>query len=159
MKKLVVIAALVILAGDSFAQDGSDMLYVKTKKLDKSYTGRFAQLDFYNQSSGLNHVRDTVLITVNGVELPFVEHREDDRLNNWFYRQYLQAVDGGSGNAIRMVRCRIDAVTKDSVQVTAYFDFYTQKNALIAGKSIQQQYWFSRGMISEVMIKVDKADM
>ena len=70
-----------------------------------------------------------------------------------FYSQYLESVANSDGYAIRLEKTRIDAVTEDSIQVTNYFSFYSKGNVLAAGKSLQQQYWFSKKMINRVLVK------
>src|ERR1700690_3982461 len=92
MKIIITILAIVFISVTCLAQDGSDMRYIPIKKIDKSFIGKFAHLDFYNNSY-YGAKLDTVLIIVDSKPIRFIEHRVDDGLNQWFSQQYLFSLD------------------------------------------------------------------
>lgn len=136
------------------AQDGSDMLYVKPVKLNTSHVGKRAHLDFGTDWWKQRHV-DTVLLEVDTFSFLFTEHREDDGFNNWFNRQYLETYDVGKRLTIRLAYSRIDSVTKDSLLVTDYFEYYDGQNKLVPAKSTAQAHWYPKSELAMVLIKND----
>lgn len=135
-----------------YAQDGSDMRYIPIKKLNRSFIGKFAHIDFYRNSFGGLNV-DTVIIKIDNIPVKFIEHRIDDGLNNWFSEQYLKSVDILQGLTIRINKCKIDSISRDSILVTNYYDYYDSNNNLLPQKSSQEKYWFKKAIIIEVLIK------
>jgi len=157
MKNLLIIIAVFILRLNSFGQENNaDNIYVKSKKLDKTFNGRFVHIEFTKNTKGLP---DTITLTVNNIPMLFEGRRVPNEQGRLFYGQYLQSEGEMGGYTLRLVKSRIDDVTNDSIQVTSYFDFYTKTGALAAGKSIQQQYWFSRKNINGLLLLVNKTDM
>ena len=153
MKKTAIILIAVICVAQSFGQfDRQDMVSLKTKKVDASYIGKLVRLDFLKNTTGVN---DTVVLVINNNPVQFINKQADNVQSN-FYSQYLESVANSDGYAIRLEKTRIDAVTEDSIQVTNYFSFYSKGNVLAAGKSLQQQYWFSKKMINRVLVKEGK---
>src|SRR5690349_6649548 len=132
------------------AQDGSDILYVKTNKLNDSYLGDFVHLDF-NHRSFLDRQIDTVIIVIDSKPIKFIEHRKDDGLNNWFAQQYLESVEKIDWHTLRITKSRLDKITKDSLFVTNYLDFYTGETVIPEkGREICAQY--SKKMIAEILV-------
>lgn len=157
MKNVVFFVFVWFCAVNCLAQDASiDAKYIKSKKLDKSYTGSLVQIIFAKQPAGMG---DTVLLSINNSLVPFVGHMGSGEQAGLFYAQYWQSAVDVSGFKLRLVQNRIDAVTSDSIQVTSYFDRYYNNGALAAGKSIQQQYWFGRKAITGLLLKVNNGGL
>ena len=135
-----------------FGQDGSDMRYIPIKKLGKSFIGQFAHLDFYSRSYK-DLKPDSIVINIDDRPTKFIEHREDDGLNNWFSQQYLLSLDTLNGYIIKIVKCKIDSIANDSIQVTNYLEYYDSYNNLLTDKSRKLTYWFKKEIINEVLIK------
>lgn len=133
------------------AQDGSDIIYGKIDQLDSIFIGDYAHLDFHRRSFFGRDI-DTVTIDLDGKPIRFVEHRKDNGYNNWFNEQYLETVDKVNGQSIRIVKCRLDSISADSVYVTNYLEFYDNSNLI--GKSRQIKSVFPREIIAEVLISV-----
>ncbi len=153
MKKVVVIIIVLHFAMNSLGQDANiDARYLKSKKLDKSYIGSFVHLLFAKYPAGMG---DTVLLAINNTQVQFVGHVYSGEQGGLFYAQYWQSVGDVAGHKLRLVQNRIDAITSDSILVTSYFDSYAKSGALAAGKSIQQQYWYSRKAIPGLLVKVN----
>ena len=158
MNPMITLFLLLILNLTSFAQDGSDIFYTPIKALNSSYIGKFAHIDFYRESffpfarDGERAI-DTVTINIDDKPIKFIEVRKDDGYNNWFSRQYLESVEGFDGQKIRISKCKIDDVTKDSIMVTLYIEYYDSQNKLLADKSKQQASSFKKEIISEVLIQ------
>src|SRR5215204_6326672 len=99
MRHVFLICFLLLSGTFAFGQDGSDMNYLKPEKLNGSHVGRRLHLDFYRESSGWGYRFgkdrnvDKVFLEINGKQLDFNEHREDDGFNNWFSEQYLESSD------------------------------------------------------------------
>ncbi len=93
---------------------------------------------------------------VNNIPVKFKEHRQDDGLNNWFAEQYLESLAPVNGMKLRINACRIDKITKDSILVTNYFNYYSTDDTRIPGKSFTQENWFSKKIIAEVLITNEK---
>jgi hypothetical protein len=128
------------------------MRYIPIQKLDKSFIGQFAHLDFYNRSFwGLK--LDTVIINIDNTPIKFIEHRQDNGFNSWFSQQYLSSLDTLDGYAIKIVKCKIDSIKTDSILLTNFLEYYDTNNKLQPNKSRQQAYWFKKEIIKEVLIK------
>ncbi len=138
------------------AQSGRDMLFAKTKKVDQSFKGKLVHLEFYKNAAG---VGDTLALAVNGKQLHFYANKLGSGGEGLFYRHYFESAEYVDGYKLRLVKFKIDEVTGDSLTVTCFFDFYGTNAALAAGKSIQQQYQFSRKAVSGVMVKQENAGM
>jgi hypothetical protein len=132
-------------------QDGSDMYYIKTDRLDSSFTGKFAHLDFYKRSFRGRSI-DTVVIDIDNKPVKFAEHREDNGYDNWFARQYLESVSITGDVKIRMTKWLITAVTEDSIGVTGFFEYYNSQNKPVPGRSFKKDLWFKKEQIIEVLI-------
>jgi hypothetical protein len=134
-------------------QDGSDILYKKVDWLDESYLGDFVHLDFYNRSfRGI--AIDTIAIVVDGKLTMFVEHRKDNGFNNWFDRQYLESLEMTDGITIRVVKCRLDKITTDSVFVTSFLEYY-KNDKLLPERSKEIASEFPKTIIAEVLVSAD----
>jgi hypothetical protein len=154
MKQLTVFVFFVFSAMYAFGQDdGTDILFVKTKELDKLYIGKFAHLDYNKTSTGQN---DTVMLMVNNTLVPFVSHKAANGREGLFYGQYSESAGYVDGYRVRLVKSRIDGVTGRHIMLTNYFDFYSKNNALMAGKSVTKQYQVSKKDVSQLLVKVDK---
>ena len=154
MKTKVTLAIFIFMlaAINCIAQDGSDMRYISPKKLNKSFIGQFAHIDFYNNSHfGLK--LDTISISIGEKPIKFIEHRVDDGFNSWFAEQYLYSLDTLEGCFIKIVKCKIDSIKTDSILVTNYLEFYDANNLEIVKKTQQQKDWFKKGIIFMVLIK------
>ena len=109
------------------AQDGSDIWYVDENEIDSSLIGRFIQVDFYNKSFGSNKFKsvepDTVQINfIDKAE--FVELRNDDYFNNWFFEQYLESTNV-EGKKLRIQKMKLLSFSKDSLLVKLFGHYYT----------------------------------
>lgn len=133
------------------AQDGSDIWYQETEKLDTSYIGVYVHLDFYRISS-FGRQKDTVTIDIDGQKLKFVEHRVDDGYNNWFNAQYLESVDKIDGLTLRIVKFRLDSLTEDTLYLTNYLAYYDDSGKVTPKKSAQIKNSFPKNIIVEVLI-------
>lgn len=138
------------------AQSGRDMLFAKTKKVDQSFTGKLVHLEFYKNAAGTG---DTLALTVNGNQLHFYANKLGSGTDGLFYRHYFESAEYVDGYKLRLVKSAIDAVTADSLIVTCFFDLYGTNAALAAGKSVQQQYRFSRKAVSGVLVKQENTGL
>ena len=134
-------------------QDGSDILYGKVDRLDESYLGDFVHLDFYNRSFRAMAI-DTISIVVEGKLIKFVEHRKDNGFNNWFDRQYLESLEKTDGLTIKVVKCRLDKMTTDSVFVTSFLEYFKDEK-LLPHRSNEIANEFPRTIIAEVLVSED----
>ncbi|ULQ57136.1 hypothetical protein KJS94_02855 [Flavihumibacter rivuli] len=138
----------------SFSQDGSDIRYVKTVDLNETHVGPKVQFDFYNRSFGGIKI-DTVLIAVTDKSIKFVEHRDDDGFNNWFYRQYLESIDSIGNFKLRLIYSKIKALTRDEIRVINYFNLYDKNNEPLFDTPFTKQNSYRRKSIVEVLITGD----
>jgi hypothetical protein len=154
MNSIFTVFLLLIINLTTFAQDGSDISYVPIKELNRSHIGKFVHIDFYRRSFGPDGIRvvDTVIIKIDDKPIKFIEVRTDDGYTNSFSRQYLESVESFDGQTIRISKCRIDDVTKDSISVTLYIEYYDSQKKLLAKKSKQQASSCAKEIISEVLI-------
>ena len=135
----------------SFSQDGSDIRYIKTSDLNETHVGPKVQLDFYNRSFGGLKV-DTILMAVTDKSIKFVEHREDDGYNNWFFRQYLESLDSIGNFKLRLIYSKIFALTRDEIRVTNYFNLYDNNNQALFDTPFTSKTSYSRKSIVEVLV-------
>jgi hypothetical protein len=128
-------------------------LYGKVDRLDESYLGDFVHLDFYNRSfRGISI--DTISILVEGKLIEFIEHRKDNGFNNWFDGQYLESLEKPDGLTIRVVKCRLDKITTDSVFVTSFLEYH-EDDKLLPERSKEIANEFSKTIIAEVLVSAD----
>ena len=155
MGKLLFSVVFIIGALCCLGQDEpQDVLYVKAKKLDKSYVGRFVQFEFNNQGN------DTIVLTVNNSPVQFVARKLANGRGASFYSQYLESTSNVDVYyTVRLVKSRVDEVAGDYILLTNYFDYYAKGNVLAAGKSLQVPYRVNKSMLKQVVVKVDRADM
>lgn len=136
----------------SYGQDGSDIRYFKTYRVDSSLVGQYVHFDFFNRSyHGLRI--DTVTISIHSRPIKFFEVRKDDGYNNWFSQQSLQSVYRIDGQTIKISKFKLDSITATKFMVTMFVDFYNADSKLIDGKSQQIQYWFDKKDVIEVLVK------
>ena len=91
MKKLILVTLITIPFLLSFIyQDGSNIAYLDTEKIDDSFKGQLCHIDFGKISFGGQKV-DTIEINVSGQRIRFYEHRVDNGYNNWFNEQTKRA--------------------------------------------------------------------
>jgi hypothetical protein len=150
---LLICSTLVISWTISWGQDGSDILYGKISQLDNSYIGDFVHLDFYRLSRYDRNI-DTVDIIIDSIKMKFVERRSDNGFNNWFNDQYLESVDKPEGVTIRVVKARLDKITKNSIFVTNYLEYY-RDNQIIPDRSKQVTSEFPRNIIVQVLVSAE----
>ena len=136
----------------SSAQDGSDIWYVRVQALDTSYLQEFAHLDFYRRSFR-GSALDTVRISVNGKPVKFVERRKDNGFNNWFIEQYLESLEMVDKVKLRIEKCQLKEIRADSILVVNYFTCYDTHNKRLDDRAFQQQCWFKKHIITEILIQ------
>ena len=152
MKIFYSILSFLFFCSNCKGQDGSDIIYISIKKLNSTIIDKDVHLDFYRKSySGLNI--DTIVIPINKKPIRFIEHREDDGFNNWFSRQYLEAIDTILKSTPRIASWRINKITKDSIFVKANFEWIFPKETLITDTFPEESYWFSKSIIKEILVK------
>jgi len=125
------------------SQDGSDIRYINIEDIDTSYIGKAVHIDFYSRSFA-SRKRDTVTIMVNSKPVLFIEHREDDGFNNWFNRQYLESLEQLGTEKLRIEMSIIKGVTKDSILVTNYFNFYKSNGQSAHDGAFNHDYSFAK---------------
>ncbi len=128
MKYFAVLFFIIFQASFALSQDGSDMWYVKPEKLDKSYIGRFHHIDFYRESFG-GFKLDEVTLKINGKDIEFIEHREDDGFNNWFIDQHLESVNKFNDIKLIIDKFKLLEISEKDILVLAYFNMkpFTEK--------------------------------
>jgi hypothetical protein len=134
------------------SQDGSDMRYINIEDVDTSYIEKTIHIDFYNRSFASKKI-DTITIMVNNKSVLFIEHREDAGFNNWFNRQYLESVERVGTEKLRIEMSVIKRVTKDSIFVTNYFNFYKPNGQPAHDGAFTHDYSFAKMNISEILLK------
>ena len=152
MRTLQVLTLLLTIWSHSYGQDGSDIRYFKVSAVDTTLIGQYVQFDFFRRSFGAQSI-DNVIINIDNRPIKFVERRNDNGYNNWFFEQYLQSVDTTNGQTIRISKFRLDYISLKSFQVTMYVDFYDTDHNFIADKSRQVRYWFDKKDVAEVLVK------
>jgi len=124
------------------------MNYLKPEKLNGSHVGRRLHLDFYRESSGWGYRFgkdrnvDKVFLEINGKQLDFIEHREDDGFNNWFSEQYLESSD----KKVRIREFKLLQVKKETIVVVGYLNI----------EPFKQEFTFKKTDIAQVLLKATK---
>ena len=149
MQAFVVAFFILFQAAVLFAQDGSDIDYVKPEELNKSHVGRKIQLDFYRRSFGSEfdedpRAVDKISLAINGRQIEFVERRVDDGFNNWFSEQYLESVD----KKIRIKEFELLGIEKEAIRARAFLNV----------APFTQEFSFPKKDIAEVLIKAKNED-
>ena len=152
MKTTTIILFLLTIWTNSYGQDGSDIRYFKVQGVDSTLIGQDVHFDFFNRSFGGRTI-DTLKINIDNRLIKFVEVRKDDGYNNWFSQQYLKSLDTDDDQTIRISKLKLDSISKTSFQVTMFIDYFDNNDKIIADKSIQQEYWFDKEMITEILVK------
>ena len=143
---------LILISLNAKSQDGSDMRYINIEDVDTSYIGKTVHIDFCSRSFA-SRKRDTITILVNNKPVLFIEHREDDGFNNWFNRQYMESLERLGTEKLRIEMSVIKGVTKDSIFVTSYFNFYKSNGQPAHDGVFTQDYSFAKKGISEILLK------
>jgi hypothetical protein len=146
MRVWIIPVLLVVLSGSAAAQDGSDMRYLNIAEVDRSIVGRRVHLDFYRNSSfhtwqfgrGEKAV-DKVSLDIDGRQVEFIEHREDDGFNNWFNEQYLESSD----KKMRITEFKLLEVGKKTIKVLA----------TISVEPFSKEFAFDKKDIVQVLVK------
>ncbi len=139
-----------------FAQDGSDMKYVKPSDLNDSHLGRTLHIDFFRRSFsffGSPRDLDSIEIDLDGRKSRFVEHRVDDGFNNWFKDQYLEAVEIIDRSRLRIVRFELLKLAGDSIFVRAYFRCFDKKGVESPAKAFSRELTFKKADIAELLFE------
>ena len=136
----------------TYGQDGSDIKYFKVEGIDSSLKGQAVHLDFYRRSFG-GRTLDTVIIKIENQPIRFVESRKDNGFNNWFSEQSLESLDSMNGVRIKIVNWIVLAISKDSILVKPNFEFTFLKGTLFNDKPFQENYWFKKETIKEILVK------
>lgn len=155
MKTTTIILLLLTCWTKSFAQDGSDIRYLKTSLVDSTFIGEYVHFDFYHRSFG-GILIDTISIGIDNVPTKFIEVRKDNGYNNWFSQQSMQSIENIDGLTMRISKFKLDNITTNSFKVIMYLDYYDTKNKLLNDKSKQIAYWFDKKDIKEVLIMQKK---
>lgn len=156
MRYLAILCAILIQCGFILGQDGSDMKYIESEKLDDSYIGRKLHLDFNQRSFamfGSNRPLDKVIINVNGKKVQFIEHRVDDGYNSWFSQQYLESVEEIESLKLRITEFELLKVNKESIVVKGFFNFINKQKQVLQQKSFTQELSFKKKDITEFLFK------
>jgi len=148
MKKLLVI--LLLISRISYAQDGSDIRYLKTEDIDSTFTGRIVQFDFYNRSFGQINV-DTVIIVIGRKPTAFVERRNDNGYENWFDEQKLESVREVNGQLLVIPEFELRRIDSNQFLVNMRIEYYNSENMSLE-KTLYFEHWFDREDIEEVLI-------
>lgn len=151
-RKTVLILIEILFLTYLIAQDGSNIRYYDSSKLDSAFIGEYCHIDFGEISSGGQFV-DTIEIDVKGQLMKFIEHREDDGYNNWFDKQYLIRIDDKNQWSTRLQASKIDSVTLDKIYVTSALSYYINESPIDTITVFQ--HWYEREKISSVLIKID----
>lgn len=139
--RLFSIAFFFLISTVGFSQDGSDILYGEPKTLNESYIGKICHIDF-GKPSGIYGRRniDTIEINIKGKLISFVEHRVDNGYNNWFSKQYLEALPIKKNSSMRITSSRIDSLTSLRIYVTSFISYYHNDSPLDTITTIQHSY-------------------
>jgi hypothetical protein len=135
------------------SQDGSNMKYVKVDSLH-SYFDKTIQVDFFHLSHGTS-IFDTVSISFKGTSVKFIEHRQDDGYNNWFFQQYLESLDSINGYRLRLVKSKLTSITRDEVGVINYFNFYNPGGKALLEFPIEDSSSYRKKSIAEILILLE----
>lgn len=152
MKTLKIIFIFFSFWTTSYSQGGSNIRYFKTSDIDNLMIGKDVHLDFFKRSFKEESI-DTVTIIIDDKSLNFREVRNDNGCINWFSGQYLQSVNTGNKQTIRISKCKLEYITANAFKVLLFIDYYDEKEKLIKKKSKQQEYWFDKKNIVEVLVK------
>ena len=146
MRSVFIICFLLLSASFAFGQDGSNMSYLKPGELNVSHVGRRLHIDFYRPSKNWFQKDrgpdlDKISLEINGRQIEFIEHREDDGFNNWFSGQYLETAD----KKVRIREFKLLKVEKKIIVVTGYFNI----------EPFEQEFMFKKSDIAEALLKAN----
>ena len=157
MKKIIILIILTFTV-NVFAQDGSDIKYVKVSDLNNSHIGKMVHLDFYNRSfNGLNFdkkdLNDTIKIELGSKKIEFKEHRVDNGFNNWFSQQYLESTEFVDGYKIRIPMCKIEEIKSDFINVILFLEYRDKNGHSDSEKPNRLEYSFPKKILSEILVR------
>ncbi|WP_430965324.1 hypothetical protein [Spongiimicrobium sp. 2-473A-2-J] len=133
-----------------FAQDGSDINYIKPENLDDSHIEKTCHIDFGSRSFR-GQTLDTLELEVKGKLIKFVERRVDNGYNNWFKEQYLEAITPGKNPIIRLKYAKIDSLSSEKIHVTSILGYY--RDGLPLDSITLIHHYYLRKNIAEILIK------
>jgi hypothetical protein len=149
--KILLAIVLITITLNLFGQDGSDIMYWKANAVNNTLIGRHVHFDFYRRSFSGREV-DTMVIYIDKRPIQFVEVRKDTGYNNWFNEQHLISVSPVENQRIRISKCKLENVTKDSIAAVLYLDYRDLSDSKLT-TSRQLQYVFDKKIINEVLVE------
>ncbi|MFT6921638.1 MAG: hypothetical protein ACJA1C_000635 [Crocinitomicaceae bacterium] len=149
-REFILIAIGIFFMSCVMAQDGSNIRYYEPNNLDSTLVGEYCHIDFGKISYG-GHTVDTIEISVNGQQMKFYEHREDNGFNNWFNKQYLCLVEDERHSSTRIENSKIDSLTSDRIYVTSILSYYINESPIDTITVFQ--HWYDIENVSKVLIK------
>jgi len=156
MKKLYIIL-LIFISYWINAQDGSDIIYVDSKKVDSTLIGKLIQIDFYNKSFGSNKFSQVIAdtVTIEFIEKQtFKEIRNDDHYNNWFSEQYLESINEKEGLKLRIQKMKLLNISKDSITVKLFGHFFKNEKEVFS-KYLTDTTKINRKDIYQILVDVN----
>jgi len=133
-----------------YAQDGSDIIYIQEKNIDSTLVGKYAHIDFGENSFGGRNI-DSVKVLLGKSVTEFIENRNDDGYNNWFNEQSLKTAD----NHYEIKKCKITRVFDDMILVDLYIENNENNESDIFKDSNIFPVNFFREEIYGLLIKAD----
>lgn len=137
--KLFIILLLLLNSVSIFAQDGSNIKYVRPENINNTLIGKTCHIDFGSESFKTLIV-DTLKIEVKGQKIKFVEHRMDNGFNNSFREQYLIALPLQKISSTRLIATEIDSLDSEKIYVTSILGYYHNESPLDSITIINHHY-------------------
>jgi hypothetical protein len=153
---IAVLFFLFVLSGSMFAQDGSNMRYLKPSELTASDIGKWVHLDFGKRSFPIVATKfppDSVDIEISGKPGRSKEHWVGDEFNKWYECQYLETVEN-ERPILRITRNKLLSFDKETIRIEAFIHYLTPSGNKVQGKSFTQVLAFRKDILAEVLVRV-----
>lgn len=149
IKKIKLLFLFILLPSYFFSQDGSDILYIETAKIDKNLIGKFIHIDFIHRSFGRKRIQDTVDLSVKNQNIKFLEIRNDTGFNNWFSEQSLLSISKIKGEKLQIEKFKITGFDDKNLYVIAFINYLNHDK--ITSK-IEENMIIEKSNIVEILV-------
>jgi hypothetical protein len=125
MNRFTLTITLTIISLCSFGQGGADIRYINITDIDENLLNRDVRIDFKsNRTTSSKRIADTVVLKLDNRNIVFIEKRKRG-VDYWYYNdQYLESLDQGAKNIIKIFDSKIidmkDGLWKFTITIESF---------------------------------------
>ncbi|SFU52378.1 hypothetical protein SAMN05216480_10612 [Pustulibacterium marinum] len=155
MNKVVCILIILFFGKNLYAQDYSDISYLKFYQLTKAHIDKDCFVDI-NEVSRHRVDHDTIYIKVGTKRIPFVARRKDNGFVNEFKDLSLTYQQTDDAIELRIPALRVEGITNDSLYTSGVVSYYYNNNVLDTITAVKVA--FDKKNIAEILFQKSKKE-